>query len=114
MMTEIGGYEISSLGDADPITRVKDSSGEEDRFRENRMSLGRLSFRGPRDLLPQNSLRTYKVKTLDFGKCEKKLSRKGTTQEEKTKQTNKKTTRNEHPLSLKGQEVPIFLRPKRI
>lgn len=59
-----------------------------DRFRENRMSLGRLSFRGPRDLLPQNSLNTYKVKTLDFGKREKKLSRKGTTQEKKPSEMN--------------------------
>lgn len=59
-----------------------------DRFRENRMSLGRLSFRGPRDLLPQNSLNTYKVKTLDFGKSEKKLSRKGTTQEKKPPEMN--------------------------
>lgn len=60
-----------------------------DRFRENRMSLGRLSFRGPRDLLPQNSLNLYKVKTLYFEKkSEKKLSRKGTTQEKKSPDMN--------------------------
>lgn len=42
-------------------------------------------FREHSDLLPQNSLKTYKVKTPDFGKPEKKLSRKGTTQEREKK-----------------------------
>lgn len=59
-----------------------------DRFRENRMSLGQLSFRGPRDVLPQNSLNTYKVKIPDFGKSDKKRSRKGTTQEKKRPEMN--------------------------
>lgn len=59
-----------------------------DRFGENRMSLGQLSFRGPMVVLSQNSLNTYKVKTPDFGKSDKKLSRKGTTQEKKRPEMN--------------------------
>lgn len=42
-----------------PSTEIKTLQDRKtDRFRENRMNLGRLRFRCPRDLLSQNSLST--------------------------------------------------------
>lgn len=52
MKMQIGGYEISSLGDADPITRVKDSSGEEDRqIPGEQNEPGKTEFQGPQGLV---------------------------------------------------------------
>lgn len=44
MKMQIGGYEISSLGDAELKTLQERKT---DRFRENRMSLGRLVSGAP-------------------------------------------------------------------
>lgn len=75
-----------------PSTEIKTLQDRKtDRFRENRMNLGRLRFKCPRDLLSQNSLSTMlRLLTLEkVGKRKnKQLSRKGTTQEKKPPEMN--------------------------
>lgn len=69
-----------------PSTEIKTLQDRKmDRFRQNRMIWGKLSFRCPRDLLSQNSL---SIRLRLFGKSEKKLSRKGTTPEKKPPEMN--------------------------
>lgn len=68
-------------------------------FRENRMSLGRLSLRCPRDFFI-SKFPEYKVRTHNFRRSEK--------EQQKRDYTRGETTRNERPTFLKGNHS-IFL-----
>lgn len=82
-----------------PSTEIRTPQDKKmERFRENRMSLERRSFRCPRDLLSQKSL-NMKLRFLP-------LEEKET--EQKKHYTRGETTRNEHHIFLKVN-YSIFL-----